>query len=80
MFYPELTSSLPCGEGRLHLDAGAPPGHMPNPAGLYAMLGDALYLYYAYSGDVEALGTSSSSRGHIPGPALAQCHPDRAEG
>jgi hypothetical protein len=54
-FYPELTTSEPCGEGSLHLDAGAPPGHMHNPAGLYGMLGDALTLYYAYSGDAAAL-------------------------
>ena len=55
MFYPELTTSKPCGEGDLHLDSGRPPGHMHNPAGLYGMLGDALTLYYAYSGSAEAL-------------------------
>eukprot|EP01050_Picozoa_sp_SAG11_P027155 SAG11_NODE_6764_length_1252_cov_1.218560_3_plen_208_part_01 len=55
MFYPELTTSEPCGKGTIRLDAGAPPGHMHNPAGLYGMLGDALALYYAYSGDAAAL-------------------------
>ena len=54
-FYPELTTSKPCGEGEMHLDSGAPPGHMHNPAGLYGMLGDALTLFYAYSGDGAAL-------------------------
>jgi hypothetical protein len=33
-FYPELTTTAPCGQGDLMLDAGNPP-HMHNPAGLY---------------------------------------------
>jgi hypothetical protein len=57
-FYPELTTSKPCGEGEMHLDSGAPPGHMHNPAGLYGMLGDALTLFYAYFGDGAALAPS----------------------
>lgn len=46
MFYPQLLPTMQCGGGNLSM-----PTYLHNPAGLYGMLGEALMLYYAYSGN-----------------------------